>query len=157
MSTVSGWSLLTNVRSPFASEHRVPIEPSLGITPRTPPDGPRSRAAGNTSRIVSLTKSIERDYRSTMSSWRAGRFARIGAVITARSDSQVIANGAQILKYTANKLYLQPGEWTSVRVIGGTDARNSSSEWALTPGQYEIHLTPPTAHPPGSSRQQRSR
>lgn len=74
---------------------------------------------------------------------QAIEFTHLKAVITARGSRRVIANRAQILSYTANMIYLQPGEWTTVRVFGGTDACTASSGWALKPGRYEIYLTTP--------------
>lgn len=50
---------------------------------------------------------------------------------------------AQIVSYTANMMFLQPGEWTTLRISGGTDSCDAAAGWALRPGRYQIVLTTP--------------
>jgi len=70
-------------------------------------------------------------------------FTHLKAVIAARGSRRIVANRAQIVSYTANMMFLQPGEWTTLRISGGTDSCDAAAGWALRPGRYQIVLTTP--------------
>ena len=70
-------------------------------------------------------------------------FTHLKAVVTARGSRRIVANRAQIVAYTANQTFLFPGEWTTLRIAGGTDACDASAGWALRPGRYQVYLTTP--------------
>lgn len=75
-------------------------------------------------------------------------FTHLKAVVTTVGGRRIVANRAQILAYTANIEFLEPGKWTTRRIAGGTDACDVSSGWALRPGKYQIYLMNPFAASP---------